>query len=491
MDSNDEKLASKSSEPKEFANSERKTQNRCASSVVRVDSSSATNRTNENQQNPRVIKQIFTLDAKKLKSLGIESNILSAITKLNGKKGVAGATVATTVATAAKKQVKIAMPSLAAPQAIDSIDRSSSETAREPLSVSPMKKLTTTSDTESDKALSVADKKVHVLSNVVLNELDLDQLSATVITEPVKSAKDILIGVQKSSLPTFRPSTSRVELPVCDIEPTQSNDTSNDATFGENGANDESSDSFAGFYPSMEESARNQLIELNALELRIPPKQTNSVECNDVLPARLDDVPNAIDETSSESELSDAVSDLSMGELIYTAQLAIENDDRNKSETEQASRTTADAKTATELLSDQTDKDKLIDEFLCSMKTSFRVHDPVDEDGDSQQNEDVERPVTNSSSSSSSDGSEDEMYTKSINKDVYAKECLRSSSTTIETVGSDVGLKIGSSVTPQSQNEMENDLQEIDETNESGPPESTTGMSITANNFLFTKEKKN
>lgn len=488
MDSNDDKLASKCSEPKLFAHSERKTQNKSASSVVRVDSSSATNRNNENQQNSRVIKQIFTLDAKKLKSLGIESNILSAITKLNGKKGVAGTAAVTTAATAANKPEKIATPSPAPPPAIDSINRKSSETAREPLSVSPMKKLPTTSDTKSVNALSVADKKVHVLSNVVLNELDLDHLSATVITNPVKSAEDILIGAQASSQSALRPSTSRVELSLRAIERTQSHESSNDATLGENEANEESSDSFAGFYPSMEESARNQLRELNALQLRTPSKQTTTVECNGVLPTRIDDAPNAIDESSSESESSEAVSDPSMDELIYTAQMAIENDNQNKSVAEEASKASDDAKNAVEQLTEQTDKDKLIDEFLCSIKTSFRVYDPVDEDEDSQRNEGIERPPMSNSNSSSAE-SEDEMYTKLINKDVYAKEFLRSCSATVETVGSDVEVEIGTLVTVESQDETEIDMREIDEPIESAAPAPITGMSIPSNDFLPTEEK--
>lgn len=473
MDSYDEKLASECGEPKVFANSERKAQNRCASSVVRVDSSSATSRNNENQQSPRVIKQIFTLDAKKLKSLGIESNILSAITKLNGRKSVAASAVATTAVTAANQQEKTATPSPAPPQAIDPINRDLSEKARETLSVSRVKKSPTSNDTKSGKALSVADKKVHVLSNVVLNELDLDHLSATVITKPVKSAKDILIGVQKPSQPALSPSTSRVEVAV---EPAHSNETPNDAT-QENEANEESSDSFAGFYPSMEEHARNQLSELNALELRMPSRRPISVERNDVIPARIDESASAIDESSTESESSDAVSDLSMGELIYTAQLAIENDDQNKSVTEQNSTAAGDAKNATELQGDQADKDKLIEDFLCSMKTSFRAHDPLDEDEDSQQHH--ERSSMANSSSSSGE-SEDEMYTKLINKDVSPKEHLRSSSATIETIASDVDLEIGSPVTMEPQNEIQIDSREIDEPNESEAPAPATGMPILA-----------
>lgn len=428
MDPNDDGMASKCSEPNKAVNSERK-----VASVVAGASSSAANRNNnENQQKTRVIKQIFTLDAKKLKSLGIESNILSAITKLNGKKGIVAAS------TAPKKQEKVATPLPASPQAPDTTKRSSSESAKVPLVKVPV----TVNDTKCTISSSVADKKVHVLSDVVLNELDLDHLSATLTSKSIKNAKDVLIGAH--------PSTSRIELPLRTIDLTQCNDeipadATHSTTFV---ANDEQSE-FAGFYPSMEEIARNQLEELNALALRMSSKQTTSVKCNQVPVANIADDGTS----SSSSESSDAESDLSIGELIYTAKLAIENDDKSKSMAEQTKRASVDSE-----LSDHIDKDKLIDDFLSSMKSSFRVHHPIQEDNeDSQQIEGVERSAMSSSSSSSSDvESDDGMRMESINN----------SSATIDDIGSDVDLTVGSPAIEEPQIEIEIDLQETEEPTE-------------------------
>lgn len=162
-------------------------------------------------QQKRVIRQIFTLDPKKLKDLGIESNILTAMTKLNGKTndGKNAAIPSTVVDQRKSNNSNITITSVTVTQ--------SSEADKEKLqklnlikppalaSVFPLnpstknKKIVTTSTIEQPNKTNTnidTNKKVHVLSNVVLNDdklVNLQQLSSA-ITGKGLLKPNVLIG---------------------------------------------------------------------------------------------------------------------------------------------------------------------------------------------------------------------------------------------------------------------------------------------------------
>lgn len=429
MNSSDANSASKNSALKKPLHSDEKMQIRCASSGALGDSSSTTNRNNENQQNSRVIKQIFTLDPKKLKSLGIESNILSAITKLNGKKAVAATPTV-------NKPGQIASPSTAPPQIVNTTNRNSSELAKVPLSVSPAIKLAAHRTAVETKHSNVADKKVHVLSDVALDGLNLNNLAAIVTSKPIKSVKSISIGASEPNPSIVRASTSRVELVSSrSFKSAQCQESTNDEALPTLASTDESGDSFAGFAPSIEEIARKQLAELNALVLRSAPVKSAASE-NVVAPC-------SDASSSDESDSSDAASDTSLGELIYTAQLAIENDGRSESSVKQASHESdGEDKSANEALDEEVEKHKLIDDFLFSMKTSFRVEESIEDDGDSQPDYDIGQTAIGSSSES------DEEISERVGE-------VTGESTIIGTIVPDEVSPNGSSIIPDSQIEFQ------------------------------------
>lgn len=149
------------------------------SSAARCNEKTSTNKadTQTNQPN-HVIKQIIALDSKDLKGLGIESFILSAISKLNGNKNVKNESndnVQTTSNTTIKTEIL-------SPKK----DRKSNEM---PL-IQP---------STSDKK-TTSNKKIQVLSQVVLNE-DLRQFSANITKQPALSKTDTLIHPAQIFLP--------------------------------------------------------------------------------------------------------------------------------------------------------------------------------------------------------------------------------------------------------------------------------------------------
>lgn len=166
-------------------------------------------------QQKRIIRQIVTLDSQKLKDLGIESNILSAMSKLNGKtndgnksalpsavhqrtstnhnsnRTIASASV--TVKSEAEKEAFQTFPSIkstiippvSAPQAN--------------LSNKSRKAIANTSTERCTKpnANISTNKKVHVLSNVVLNDgklVNLQQLTSAIKAEALIKPSNVLIG---------------------------------------------------------------------------------------------------------------------------------------------------------------------------------------------------------------------------------------------------------------------------------------------------------
>ncbi|XP_055317686.1 uncharacterized protein LOC129576508 [Sitodiplosis mosellana] len=131
----------------------------------------------------RVIKQIVSLDPKKLKALGIESNILSALTKFNGKDKASiktkQPTVTVTVTNTEPSTSTIESP---ARKSIISAAISSS-------SVKPIIALTGCSAPAHKKPDETSTaKKIQVLSNVLLSENKLDLKIFPVITSPSSSS---------------------------------------------------------------------------------------------------------------------------------------------------------------------------------------------------------------------------------------------------------------------------------------------------------------
>lgn len=139
--------------------------------------------TDSTEPKQRVIKQIVSLDSKKLKDLGIESNILSALTKFNGKKHP----FSKNKPTIAVKNVK--------PSTSTVSTSASKECIPEKLSVS--KTISPVPSVISPNNVSISSmspetpsaKKIHVLSNVLLNDTKLDLKDLTVIASstPIQS----------------------------------------------------------------------------------------------------------------------------------------------------------------------------------------------------------------------------------------------------------------------------------------------------------------
>lgn len=115
----------------------------------------------------RVIKQIIALDSKELKGLGIESFILSAISKLNGSKSAE-----TDTSTSPNQTSREEKPSQK--------DKTSVELHREP------------STPDKSPCPSQSNKKIQVLSQVVLNE-DVKQFSVNIASRPLLKGSDTLI----------------------------------------------------------------------------------------------------------------------------------------------------------------------------------------------------------------------------------------------------------------------------------------------------------
>lgn len=135
-------------------------------------------RSNAAEPKQRVIKQIVSLDSKKLKALGIESNILSALTKFNGKDKSIGRKTVSVV-----KHAEPSTSSIESPVQKSTINRL----------LSPAKQILATPIVPVNKTEdAVSPKKIQVLSNVLLSKNKLDLTSFTAIaSSPPENSKHI------------------------------------------------------------------------------------------------------------------------------------------------------------------------------------------------------------------------------------------------------------------------------------------------------------
>lgn len=118
---------------------------------------------NSAEPKQRVIKQIVSLDPKKLKALGIESNILSALTKFNGKDKAANNKTNKTVSIKNVEPIK------------SPIESSAAETINAAIStVEPIIAVAGSSAVQKKPDETLPSKKIQVLSNVLLNDNKLD-----------------------------------------------------------------------------------------------------------------------------------------------------------------------------------------------------------------------------------------------------------------------------------------------------------------------------
>lgn len=164
-------------------------------STVASDSKTETNQTLisysqgiSSESNQRVIKKIVSLDASKLRGLGIESKILSAITKLNKTEEK---TTSKTITNDFKQTPSTVKKSIEVSLISNIISQEHAGIAS-----------TSTTDSDTKRKCSPA-KKVHVLSNVVLNEnkwLDLKNISSAMSTTFQKA--DVLFGPSSDTVPT-------------------------------------------------------------------------------------------------------------------------------------------------------------------------------------------------------------------------------------------------------------------------------------------------
>lgn len=150
----------------------------------------------------RVIKQIVSLDSKKLKALGIESNILSALTKFNGKEKPTIKTESVTSVNDTETSTSIL------PSEIVEIDSSlpipSTSTA-----ISSATPTIASHRNLAKKQVSTKNspKKIQVLSDVLLSDNKLDLKIFPAITSPVRSKHLAYVS------PVTRPS----QIKRCDV----------------------------------------------------------------------------------------------------------------------------------------------------------------------------------------------------------------------------------------------------------------------------------
>lgn len=139
--------------------------------------------TESTEPKQRVIKQIVSLDSKKLKDLGIESNILSALTKFNGKKHPFSKNKPTFAVKNVKPSTSTTLTS-ASKECIPEKSSVSKTISPVPSVVSPKNVPIPSKSPETPAA-----KKIHVLSNVLLNDTKLDLKDLTVIASstPIQS----------------------------------------------------------------------------------------------------------------------------------------------------------------------------------------------------------------------------------------------------------------------------------------------------------------
>lgn len=142
---------------------------------------------NSTEPKQRVIKQIVSLDSKKLKALGIESNILSALTKFNGKEKRANKKKPTMPIKNAKPSTATSISTTTVCTAIEISEEKPSTSA----AMSPVKNVIPSLNilTPNKVPDTSSSKKIQVLSNVLLceNKLDLKSFSPIAPPSPVKT----------------------------------------------------------------------------------------------------------------------------------------------------------------------------------------------------------------------------------------------------------------------------------------------------------------
>lgn len=159
---------------------------------------------NSTEPKQRVIKQIVSLDSKKFKALGIESTILSALTKFNGKeKTVTKSKPISTLKNDESSSTSLHITSNESP-------------VRKPTAiaaVSPSKQIITSQhSTSPQKAQETPPaKKIKVLSNVLLNENLLDLKSFKTISSSAPVDNKHISCVSKVPRPSQIKSVRRIE----------------------------------------------------------------------------------------------------------------------------------------------------------------------------------------------------------------------------------------------------------------------------------------
>lgn len=366
--------------------------------------------THRNESKQREIKQIVPLNAQKLKDLGIESNILSALTKFNGKnkKAILTESVAVDNLPSTSKQFDSVASSQLTSSTTDNI-------------VLIPEKTTPNTRTESSSV-----KKIQVLSDYLLSDNKILDLKYLKTVAESKTITNVIIPVERNE----------ITLKSCDEEQ-QSNDSDKDTVIAieqkaieqkvdQNSVavdnivvSDEISDRFLGF------SSSEWMASLNHLDLQrnesLPATNVHSEDDSKehIEPANDED----LNSSNSDTSFSDAISDDSLQlsqedsvtesesdieDLIEQARLTIENDEKcnNEKPLAKVKRPRILDKELIDLLAEHVDKNKIIDEFLELTKNSFsyKIESAInDEESEHDTSTENEFKIENNSEDSDDD----------------------------------------------------------------------------------------
>lgn len=396
----------------------------------------------------RVIKQIVSLDAKKLKALGIESNILSALTKFNGKDKAPIKT---------KPTVKNTQPTTSTTTTTELSLQKSTITAaisseKKPDETSPAKKIQVLSDVllcENKLDLNIfpviASSSTPVISYVSqvsrpsqIKHPDADKMPSNQVSSPIVvheesvklshvEEKEALDKIKSPELPVKSSEKSPIKsILVQKLSPVKSpvksspikspvNSTLAAKKLGKLSvklpSNETSSqtsvvDSLKGFSLRELKNSQNQFENLqNEVHLKLSTvkierdKETENVEenlktesTNEISTEQSNTFTTS--ETVSSDQSSDSESDLN--ELILEAQITIENEREQDEDTDETTESPEPKippkkprlvqKKFLDMLTEHVDKDRLIDEFLASTNNSFRTG--YDSPSDSESSDD-------------------------------------------------------------------------------------------------------
>lgn len=393
----------------------------------------------------RIIKQIVSLDSKKLKALGLESNILSALTKFNGTeklvvqrkptetvKNVPPPSTSSVVVKRVSTECPVQKPPLPTPH-------------------SPVKPIIAIQNISPSKCKSPeSTKKIHVLSNVLLNEnkLDLKEFTAIASSTPVNRSN--LSYVSQVPRPSQIKLVRRIEVDAVsasqtvsspsvvvknDPEPIKTHKSPIKLPESHPPSSPTKADTLKGFSQLDLKCSLNQFEHLqNEIHLPTPTSGQVVPDAHDIVSLRnksedesneapssdtnIDSEANimkiendtdqraeteTLNETSFQSSLSstfttsDTVSssessseeESDLEELIREAKLIIENeqsDDLDVIEEELPTvikKPRLIKKELLDLLAEHVDKDRLIDDFLDSTINSFRTECVSPSDSDS------------------------------------------------------------------------------------------------------------